>query len=234
MTTREVRCEACGTLNRLPGYSVRRIPECGKCNFKLPEARSTAILRAIYRFRIQIMVVPMLGLLVWAVWDATISGGAKQTLAEMPRAAAKQPAPTSTCVKYVLPSHGLYEEDDTSERPGLLTIRTAPGPFYLVSLEKVSTGLPALLFFLYGGQPLDASVPLGEFRLKFAAGSNWCGDADLFGDDTVFSEADESLTFERTLTDNGYSTSHRTVELTPQTGGGLITKKISRTEFFGR
>jgi uncharacterized paraquat-inducible protein A len=59
MTTREIRCEACGTLNRLPDYSVLRIPECGKCHFKLQEARSTAIPRAIYRFRIQIAVVTL-------------------------------------------------------------------------------------------------------------------------------------------------------------------------------
>jgi len=233
MTPREIRCDACGTLNRLPDYSVLRIPKCGKCHFKLPEARSTAILRAVYRFRIQIVVVSMLGLLAWAVWDAIISSGAKQTFAETPRTAAMQPASPSTCVTYALPSHGLYEVDDSSERPALLTIRTDPGPYYLVNLENVATGLPALLFFLYGGQPLNASVPLGEFRLKYATGIHWCGDADLFGDDTVFSEADDTFTFERTLTDSGYSTSHRTVELTPQRAGNLITKRIRRSEFFG-
>jgi hypothetical protein len=234
MTTREVRCEACGTLNRLPDYLVRRIPGCGKCHAALPEARSTTMLRAIYRFRIQVVAVSTLGLLAWAVWDAAISGAGKQTSAETPRTAAGQRASTSTCAKYLLPSHGLYEEYDTSERPALLTIRTAPGPFYLVNLEKVATGFPALLFFLYGGQPLNASVPLGEFRLKYAAGSHWCGAADLFGDDAAFSEADDTFTFERTPTDDGYSTSHRTVELTPQRGGNLLTKKISRNEFFGR
>jgi hypothetical protein len=231
MTTREVRCEACDTVNRLSDYSVRRSPECGKCHAKLPEARSMVMRRAIYRFRIRIVAVSTLGLLAWAVWDATILGAGKQISAETPRTVAGQPALTSTCGKHSLPSHGLYEEDDTSERPALLTIRTAPGPFYLVSLEKVATGLPALLFFLYGGQPLNASVPLGEFRFKYAAGSHWCGDADLFGDDTAFSEADDIFTFERTLTDDGYRTSHRTVELTPQ---NLLTKRISRTEFFGQ
>src|ERR1700686_380573 len=149
MTTREIRCEACGTLNRLPDYSIRRIPECGKCHVKLPEARSTAMLRTIHRFRIQIVAVPMVGLLAWAVWDATILGAAKQPSAETAQTAANQSASASTCIKYRLPSHGLYEEDDTSERPALLTITTAPGPFYLVNLEKVASRLPALLFFLY-------------------------------------------------------------------------------------
>lgn len=230
MITREVRCEACGALNRLPYYSVRRVPECGKCHSKLPEARSKAMRRAIYRFRIQIAAVPMFGLLAWAVWDATILRGGKQTSAETARPVANQPAAGSTCIKHRLPSHGLYEEDDTSERPALLTIRTAPGPFYLVNLEKVASGSPALLFFLYGGQPLNSSVPLGEFKIKYAVGSHWCGDADIFGDDTVFSEADDTFTFERTVADDGHSTSHLTVELPLQRGGNLI----SRNEFFGR
>ena len=128
MTTREIRCEACGTLNRLPDYSIRRIPECGKCHVKLPEARSTAMLRTIHRFRIQIVAVPMVGLLAWAVWDATILGAAKQPSAETAQTAANQSASASTCIKYRLPSHGLYEEDGHVRAPGALDDHNRPWP----------------------------------------------------------------------------------------------------------
>jgi hypothetical protein len=104
----------------------------------------------------------------------------------------------------------------------------------LGNLQKAASGLSALLFFIYGGQPLNADVPLGEFRIKYAIGNYWCGDADLFGNDTVFGEADNTFTFERTVTDGGYSISHRTVELSLQRNGNLVSERNSRSEVFGR
>lgn len=234
MTMREVRCEACGIVNRVSAYSIRRVPKCGRCRSKLPEPRSTVAIRAISNLRMQIVALPMLSLLGLAIWYGTVSPAGKQTSASTSSAATKQFAPRSKCVSYALPPHGLYEENDTSERPARLTIVSPRGLLYLVNLEMVESGSPTLLFFLHGGRPLNVGVPLGEFRLKVAAGSDWCGDANLFGDGTVFSEADNTLRFERSITDNGNSTLHLTIELPTSNGGQLITRRISRSEFFGR
>jgi hypothetical protein len=98
-----------------------------------------------------------------------------------------------------------------------------------VKLDK--TDSPALLFFVEAGQPLDARVPLGEFRLKYAAGNHWCkSDADLFGDDTVFGEVDEALR----LAPSNTGASHLTIELPLQTDGKLTATKISRDAFYSR
>jgi len=48
MANREVRCQACGTLNRVRRYSVRRIPQCGKCHTNLPETGPVRTLRKFY------------------------------------------------------------------------------------------------------------------------------------------------------------------------------------------
>lgn len=48
---REVRCEDCGTLNRVRSYSFRQIPNCGKCHKPLPERPLILGLRDLYRSR---------------------------------------------------------------------------------------------------------------------------------------------------------------------------------------
>jgi hypothetical protein len=225
VTTREIRCEACGALNRVPAYSVRRIPECGRCRNKLPETRWALLRRTIHRSRIQIAIASAVAISAW-VAVVTISGRGKQTESQQ---TTRAPASDATCVKNLVASQGFNDGNDAAERPAVLTIRAAPGASYLVKLDKADS--PALLFFVEAGQALDARVPLGEFRLKYAAGNHWCSsDAGLFGDDTVFTEADEPLTV--APADTGAS--HLTLELPLQTDGKLSATKISRDAFYSR
>jgi hypothetical protein len=46
---REVRCNSCGGLNRVPSYSIHRIPWCGKCGTALPEHQVVKATRLSYR-----------------------------------------------------------------------------------------------------------------------------------------------------------------------------------------
>jgi hypothetical protein len=233
VTIREIRCEACGTRNRVPDYTVHRIPECGRCHSKLPEARATAIRRTLYRFRTLILVVLAAGGLALAGANAMISGRGRQ-IAETRQADVPQLASAPACAQYSLPTSALNDAYDASERPALLTIRTVTGLSYVVKLENLVVDLPPLLFFLEGGQSLDAAVPLGEFRLKYGAARHRCGDADPFGDDTSFSQADDTLTFARTVTGGDMGATHLTIELPLQGNGRAIAKSISRNEFYGR
>jgi hypothetical protein len=225
VTTREIRCEACGALNRVPAYSVRRVPECGRCRCKLPETRWALLRRTIHRSRIQIAITSAVAIFAW-VGVVMISGRGKQTESQQ---TTRAPASDATCVRNLVTSQGFNDGNDASERPAILTIRAAPGASYLVKLDKADS--PALLFFVEAGQPLDARVPPGEFKLKYAVGNHWCNsDADLFGDDTVFGEADETLTV--APPDTGAS--HATIELPLQADGKLTAKKIDRDAFYSR
>jgi hypothetical protein len=181
--------------------------------------------RAIHRSRIQIAITSAVALLAW-VAVAMIAGRGKQTESQQTTQA---PTSDATCVKNLVASQGFNDGSNASGRPAVLTIRAAPGASYLVKLDKADS--PALLFFVEAGQPLDARVPLGEFRLKYAAGNHWCkSDADLFGDDTVFGEVDEALR----LAPSNTGASHLTIELPLQTDGKLTATKISRDAFYSR
>lgn len=188
------------------------------------------IRRAVYRFRMQIVAASMIGTLAWVVLVAMISGSGKQIFADTPPATDRLPPPPPTCVQYLFPPQGLSEDQSGTERSATLTIRTAPGLSYLVKLDNVAIGSPALLFFLEGGPPLEARVPLGQFKLKYAAGNHWCGDSDLFGDDIFFNEAAETLTVTRPAA----GAARQTIELPLRSTGNFVARRITRSEFYSR
>jgi hypothetical protein len=229
---REVRCTNadCGALNRVPGYAIRLLPQCGKCHTKLPEVDAIKFLRQVYRFRIALVGVPLLAIISGYFWSSAPTGTAKQS------AQSKQAA--LLCSPRTLPPTGLYEDYSLSEPIAQLTIRTTAGSNYFVNLEDAATEIPAMLFFIYGGNTLEARVPLGSFKLKYATGKLWCGDFDIFGPETVFSKAHDVFAFTRSVEDTSdgcaTTTSHWVVELIPQRGGNLRTEGINRAEFFGR
>jgi hypothetical protein len=175
----------------------------------------------IYRFRVQIAAAPMAAILVWVALVAMTPGRGTQTLAGATRTTT---APSAAACGQSL-SQGLNVEYDGAENAADFTITTSPGPFYLVKLDRVAADSSPLLSFIQGGQSLNTRVPLGEFKLKYATGTNWCADAGLFSDDTVFSEANDTFIF---------SSSHLTVELPLQRDGEVMTKEISRNEFYSR
>lgn len=210
----------------MPSYSFRRIPECGKCHTKLPEIHAVKILRAFYAHRTSaIVALGALALLGWLLWGLPISTVGKQAAVEAPQLAV-------TCVQRELPPDGLYAELDFSERPAELTLQAAPGSSYFVNLANAATQETALLFFVHGGHTLNAPVPLGSYKIKYAAGSDWCGGNELFGSGTVFREAEDTFIFDRTST--GESATHRAIELISQGGGSLRTNRITRDAFYGR
>src|SRR5438309_1308768 len=173
MVTREIRCvnPQCGTVNRVPRYWIRQVPECGKCRTKLPEPDSIRLLR-------RIVTIPA------GVWFGTFALGGWYGLSQLPtppplltfttptsapttsytpipkdivwpdtRRSGLPPLPPPAppiepdCTRYPTPDHGIYR---TAKRPddlARLTIRTSRGASYFIKLDDASTGMPAMLFF---------------------------------------------------------------------------------------
>jgi hypothetical protein len=129
------------------------------------------------------------------------------------------------------PTQGIYAISDNSQRVARLTIRVASGANYFVKLEHAATGRPAMSFFIYGGSTLEAMVPIGDFTLKYATGKMWCGEAELFGQDTLTNKAERTLRFERLPTGDGYTLRGWVVDLVLHKGGNLRTARIPRETF---
>jgi hypothetical protein len=205
VTTKEVRCENCGTLNRVRAYSFRQIPNCGSCHKPLPETAAIEGLRDLYRWRSPLMYLAVVAsTLLFFVW---VESHPHET------AITSSAAPADSCAKRPAPREGVYKwygpmwGQDIAE----LTISTAIGSDYFVKLVDMS-GNAARAYFLHGGSTETFPVP-----------QSWCGESDLFGQSTATSKADDTFTFE--------SDTHWTVELILQPHGNLGTHSIPRSEF---
>lgn len=224
MKVREVRCGACGTLNRVPAYSLSRIPRCGKCHANLPEAPFRKALRSAYRRRYWAGAAVLALLAALYAWQPLAPAPPSQTTFGKDDIVV-------TCDVQPTPDDGVYQDFLHDERVASFTIKTAAGSDYFVKLEEASVPLTAMTFFVRGNSTLRTKVPLGSYVLKYATGRLWCGDKALFGQETVTRKAEDIFSFERSRTTDGYSTTAITVELILQRGGNLRTTPISREEF---
>jgi hypothetical protein len=62
-----------------------------------------------------------------------------------------------------------------------LQVRTLPGADWYVELHDVTDGRAVMAAYFTGGEFFRVLVPPGEFTLHFASGTDWRGEADLFG-----------------------------------------------------
>jgi hypothetical protein len=106
-------------------------------------------------------------------------------------------------------------------------IVTSGGSNYFLKLVDQSTNQDAVGLFVRGGEYLEVTVPLGSYELRYATRLKWSGEIDLFGPETTYFKADETLTFMSTET--GYS--GVTVELIRQAEGNLETYEIPKSAF---
>lgn len=74
---------------------------------------------------------------------------------------------------------------------------------------------------------MEIDVPLGEYEMRYATGTIWYGEADLFGSKTTYSKAEEFFEF----TQEGDYVYGYTVELYHQSSGNLETNNINESEF---
>ncbi|WP_347311487.1 hypothetical protein [Defluviimonas sp. SAOS-178_SWC] len=81
-----------------------------------------------------------------------------------------------------------------------LQIKTVAGADYLLHLRDMGTGQDVLAAYIRGGEFFRVLVPPGLFELHFASGTDWRGEAALFGPATRRFVLDPPLAFGATAT----------------------------------
>lgn len=76
-----------------------------------------------------------------------------------------------------------------------LQVKTLPGKDYVVFLVDPDTDDPAMAGYIRGGTFFRLLVPPGNYLLRFAYGTDWRGQDDLFGADTGWTQIDKPLDF---------------------------------------
>jgi hypothetical protein len=222
---REIACTSCKALNRIGSYGITSIPQCGKCRAVLPETKIRKAIRTIFQLRRFAGIAVVAGVIALTGWNLPQKETASVSVNR------KEAIPAS-CIALKRPKTGVYRNYDLSaELVAPFEIHTAAGANYFIKLEDSATHLPIQTFFIRGGQTMESNVPLGQFILKYATGDAWCGENDLFGNQTQFNKADADLWFARQESHDGYTMIGHTVELILQINGNLKTSRITRQTF---
>jgi hypothetical protein len=224
---RLIQCISCGTQNRIQGFSYSGTPICGKCRLPL---RKTASVRAV-RGAIKYGYWMALGaIVIGAIISINFKSPpkAESIVKKIESSNIKSTVPIIPRHQPVIVDQGVYRLYTDAELVAPLSIVTPRGPEnYYIKLVDVSSGSPAISFFIFGGQSFETDVPLGTYRVKYATGVTWFGETHLFGSTTHYSEADKTFEFAvQGNKINGY-----TIELTQQRNGNLSTKAISSNQF---
>jgi len=126
-----------------------------------------------------------------------------------------------------LPYSGYVRTYTAGERIAPFEIKAAQGSHYLVKLVDAHTNNPVLTVFVRSGTTAKVDVPLGTYEVRYASGESWYGDDYLFGQDTSYSKADKTFTFEVV----GSQISGFTITLYKVANGNLHTSSIKPTGF---
>ena len=224
-------CKKCGIKNRVASHSRKLRPICGNCKAVLTESVLVATKRVALRLKpvwIGISVVAVVIVLaVLANQVPTRSPSLSQT--PPPRVETRAPPPPDFDQPLQpLPFNGSESTYSVAEAVAPLTISTRQGTgHYFVKIVDWTTDAPVLTVFVQSGQSVSTKVPLGSYRIKYAAGSQWYGETYLFGPDTGYSMADKRFDFREI----GNQVSGFTVELFLQPNGNLRTKRITSKDF---
>jgi hypothetical protein len=154
-------------------------------------------------------------------WNTYVAGAGNSS-PETPRRAAG-----SSYSEQTVPISGSVQTYTMAERIAPFEIKAAQGSHYLVKLVNAYTDATVLTVFVRSGTTVTVDVPLGTYEVRYAAGQTWYGYKYLFGQDTAYSKADETFTFEVVGNQvNGY-----TITLYKVAHGNLTTSWISPNEF---
>jgi hypothetical protein len=121
------------------------------------------------------------------------------------------------------PRHGELKINFKDKRIAPFEINTEVGGNYLIKLQNTTNTNKFITIFIHGGRTTNASIPLGEYILKYAFGYKWYGYEHLFGEETAYSKADDVFEFTQDM--------KWTVTLYAVVGGNLSTSDINPEEF---
>lgn len=128
------------------------------------------------------------------------------------------------------PANGTVLHSGCQGGYGEVTIKNDNSPA-LVKLESTSDPSVYLTVYVRAGSSTTVHVNDGSYRLKYAVGTVWYGEQDLFGGTTSCSEANSVISISTTYSGNQVSYSSVQLTLYQVPGGNMSTKSIPTSGF---
>ena len=222
MDKSEVTCSSCGTINRLPPYSITRKPKCGKCGVGLPEKLTVRVMRGVVEFRFFVpwAIAISVALAILIISYFTRGPTVAERLAKV------------SCPTVGIPANGLLTSWNSNPTVSRISMHAESGFNYVLKVEDAETRLPIVTFFVGGGSTLRSPIQAGRFILKVASGIHWCGATVMFGPDTVTEcLARKSEAYGHCSIYSFDPTDTWEFDLVRRVGGNLSTQHVPRNEF---
>lgn len=231
----QVKCNECGAINRLEGYSHKRIPYCGSCKRKLNEPFGVVTMRFLNSVKYWIVLV-FIGVSFFLINESKHESSSIPTSVAPAAITSLDDQFTDDPVvakKYRVPLSFVQGVNSVMSDAPLVAPFRIVTPYgkesYFVKLVDATTGRDIMKINVHGGQSFETKVPLGRMKVRYATGLHWYGEEEniLFGDDTAASESDS--VFEFFETEEGVS--GYTIELIKQVNGNMRTHEIPKSKF---
>ena len=152
------------------------------------------------------------------------------TASPKPSSTTKKPVvTTSALVAKTLPSNGHVFYSKYYYKPCQFEVTNKDSRAYYMKFVDIYTGADVITFFVRANSKATIDIPTGDFELRYAVGSTWYGEDDLFGPDTRYAKDKEYYPFEC----DDYSSTIWQVSFYASTAGGstMYTESMDEDEF---
>ena len=123
-----------------------------------------------------------------------------------------------------MPENGHIFSVSTTYRPSSFKVTNSGSSNYYMKFVKVGTNTTVIKFFVRAYSTVEVDMPEGTLELRYAYGSTWYGENNLFGASTRYARDEDSYDF------SNYSW-EISLYTTQNTGMSMDVESISADEF---
>ena len=128
------------------------------------------------------------------------------------------------------PLNGTFYHSSAKGGSCELVIENGDSPV-LVKIENLDKPSSTVTIYLRAKQSVKFNIKDGRYQVKYASGSRWYSEKELFGVDTVYTKADTTMEFTTRKEGSYLYWTIYTLKLRPITNGNLPSTSISADEF---
>lgn len=220
-----LKCPICGSMN---DDKAKRCNQCGA--WLLDEywkPKKVEPLKGIFKnWGLWVTILGVIGIVALVCYPSSTNIPQTSPKTNTP-AANINPIQNTKVLELPLNGETKYYKHGEAIAPFSVITQPNTNTNYLLKLVDKNTSQVVLTIFVRGGQSIHTKVPLGTYELRYACGTNWYGEKELFGPGTVCQKADTIFDFYR----NGPTIMGHTVSLVKQVNGNLPTSRISNASF---
>jgi hypothetical protein len=237
----EVRCGSCDALNRVPLYSVTRLPKCGMCHAALPESRGTKGLRFFYRNRAWAPIAVVLAFIAGYTAFHFLTSDHKPLVAstQLPPSVMNSIAletPVSACLVRVVNGQVIGENRGNIRQGHILTIDNGSTGNAIIKVRDTVTGHVVVSFFVE--ERATASFRYlndGNYRIQYVLGGELAENCKTFNRPLAAKEfpGEQTLVTSRTTTRNAIEIDRQELTFTLYSvpSGNIMPRSIDLKDF---